>query len=247
MKYYILQMRKRKLLTLGEFRRAYLKVILLIFENFYRETLKSELVDKFKLNTKLAVELFLDFKFKKNHHSVFKKLIDFIKQVVYKRGDNLFPLKNKIAENFEVDVFFELKDILMHDKRFSNRNPENIMRLCLNICKKMRFLDMKVQPIFIKIIKLSLGDLDELEFFLRKLLKRDVKVSYVLSAVRWCEDLIKGNQQKKELQEKRRVNARINVNKNATFLHELTATDQLVFLKNLAKRGVAYVELFSFF
>lgn len=73
----------------------------------------------------------------------------------------------------------------MHDRRYSNRNPENIMRICLNIGRKLElFKRPEIEETYINLIKLSCGDLEELEFFLTKLFQRNDKVSYIMSAVR---------------------------------------------------------------
>lgn len=240
-------MRKHDLLKLNDAKTKYKQVFNALFYQFYQRILKPDICKSFESITLSAIVLFLSFKFKKTINSVFRKLVNFLEKYVYKRPSIAFHQRE--IQKIDIEVFFELKDILMHDRRYSNRNPENIMRLCLNICRKLDFLrdNQELEDTYIYLVKLASGDLEELEFFLKKLLKRNDKVAYVMSAVRWSEALIKSNHLKKHLKNKRSLNAHKNINKNASYLHELAPTDQQIFLNNIRKRGVAYVEIFSFF
>lgn len=248
LKNYVIQMRRTGLFKNSEYRTKYKIIINAFLSEFYYKVLDRSTYEDFCKMTGAMINLFIGFKFKKNHDSIFERLVDFIEEYVFKMNRSFIDVSNKI-KRIPVDAFFELKDTLSHDKKYSNRNPENIMRLCLNICRKLDFIKKtrELEQTYIKLIKLSSGDLDELEFFLSKLLKRNDKVSYIMSAIEWCERLIKGNQMKRKLKDKREVNARINTNKSAKFLHELTQTDQVMILKNLRRRGANYIDLFSFF
>lgn len=206
--------------------------------------MKVDKREKYKKMVDRMIHLFLDMKFKKNYKSVFHDLIDFLTRDVFKSNEKDEKL-TEFIKKVNVESFFELYDNIYENKNIFNRNTENIMRLSLNTLKGFNLKNLsKAAPSLLRVCRGSINDLEDL---IKDTLVRTDQVAYAMNQIRWCDNFIKSNTQRKRISEHRKVNFRMKNSGNARFLNDMSSADQIIFINNLKTKSSLFFEVIPYF
>lgn len=191
-----------------------------------------------------VVNLFLDMKFKKNYKNVFHDLIDFLTKDVFKSNEKDERL-NEFVRKINVESFFELYDNIYENKNIFNRNTENILRLSLNILKGFNLKNLSKSAM--SLLRVCRGSIADLEDLIKDSLVRTDQVAFAMNQIRWCDNFIRSNTQRKRISEHRKVNFRMKNSGNGKFLNEMSSVDQMVFITNLRNKSSLFFEVIPYF
>lgn len=191
-----------------------------------------------------VVNLFLDMKFKKNYKNVFHDLIDFLTKDVFKSNEKDERL-NEFVRKINVESFFELYDNIYENKNIFNRNTDNILRLSLNILKGFSLKNLSKSAM--SLLRVCRGSIPDLEDLIKDSLVRTDQVAFAMNQIRWCDNFIRSNTQRKRISEHRKVNFRMKNSGNGKFLSEMSSADQMVFITNLRNKSSLFFEVIPYF
>jgi hypothetical protein len=206
--------------------------------------IKIDKKDKYRRMVERMIHLFLDMKFKKNYKNVFHDLIDLLTKDVFKSNEKDEKLTD-FVKKINVESFFELYDNIYENKNIFNRNTENIMRLSLNTLKGFNLKNLsKAAPSLLRVCR---GGINDLEDLIKETFVRTDQVAYAMNQIRWCDNFIKSNTQRKRNSEHRKVNFRMKNSGNARFLNDMSSADQTIFINNLRSKNSLFFEVIPYF
>ena len=209
-----------------------------------RPFLKTDKKDKYCKMVNRMIHLFLDMKFKKNYKNVFHDLIDFLTKDVFKSNERDERLAD-FVKKINVDSFHELYDNIHENKTIFNRNTENIMRLSLNTLKGFNLKNLSKSGMCL--LKVCRGSIKDLEELIKETFVRTDQVAYAMNQIKWCDNFIKSNTQRKRNSETRKVNFRMKNSGNTRFLNDMSSSDQTIFINNLRGKSSLFFEVIPYF
>ena len=203
------------------------------------------------------INLFLDMKFKKNYNSVFYDLVEFLSRYVFRPGEKDERLMD-FVKKINVESFFEVYDNTHENRNIFNRSAENILRLALNTLKNFDFniksttdhskeKTKSFSKVATCLVSVCRGNISQLEDLLKEILQRNDRVAYAMNQIRWCDEFIKSNTQRKRISEHRKVSSRMKNSSSVRFLNEMNMTDQTVFINNLKNKASLISEVMPYF
>ena len=218
--------------------------------------LQKEKAKTLQMVTKM-INLFLDMKFKKNYNSVFYDLVDFLSRYVFRPGEKDERLLD-FVKKINVESFFEVYDNTHENRNIFNRSAENILRLALNTLKNFDFniksstdhskeKTKSFSKVATCLVSVCRGNISQLEDLLKEILQRNDRVAYAMNQIRWCDEFIKSNTQRKRISEHRKVSSRMKNSSSVRFLNEMNMTDQTVFINNLKNKASLISEVMPYF